>query len=378
MQAASYGFRIVGSCREARRLVDADAALSAYAACDERAEVTCESYLSAFQFGAEFRSHLELTGSTRGYNGPCWARWLWWDIDRPTSSEGDDIDAAVRDARALAAALVDRYRLDGDDLLIFFSGAKGFHVGLPTAIWEAEPSGEFNKVARRFAERVAERLGIAIDAGVYDKVRAFRAPNSRHPKTGRYKRRFSFDELLGLRTAALVDWAAEPEAFDLPKPPATNEQAAADWRDAERDVAQATVAKLGRRAATGASARLNRRTMEFIRSGATAGDRHRLLFSAAANLAEFGCPPALAAELLTESALDSGLSPSDVRRQIQCGLETVGGSAAVRAESTQQDAPESPQATPDGSTAANATKRGTLDSGRFAGVRCHQTTGATE
>ena len=54
MQAAPYGFRIVGSCCEPRRLVDADAALSGYAACDEQAEVTKEAYLSAFQFG-EYR-----------------------------------------------------------------------------------------------------------------------------------------------------------------------------------------------------------------------------------------------------------------------------------------------------------------------------------
>jgi len=48
------------------------------------------------------------------------------------------------------------------------------------------------------------------------------------------------------------------------------------------------------------------------------------LFSAAANLAEFGCPVALAHALLTEIALDSGLSPSDVRRQIDCGLDYQG------------------------------------------------------
>ena len=54
------------------------------------------------------------------------------------------------------------------------------------------------------------------------------------------------------------------------------------------------------------------------------GDRHRLLFSAAANLAEFGCPPALAHALLSEAGLDSGLSPADVRRQIDCGLGRVG------------------------------------------------------
>ena len=71
-------------------------------------------------------------------------------------------------------------------------------------------------------------------------------------------------------------------------------------------------------------ARLNRQTLDFIRDGAATGDRHRLLFSAAANLAEFGCPTSLAHALLSEAALDSGLKPSDVRRQIDCGLEKGG------------------------------------------------------
>ena len=30
----------------------------------------------------------------------------------------------------------------------------------------------------------AELAAVTIDAGIYDRVRAFRAPNSRHPKTG--------------------------------------------------------------------------------------------------------------------------------------------------------------------------------------------------
>ena len=72
-----------------------------------------------------------------------------------------------------------------------------------------------------------------------------------------------------------------------------------------------------------AEARLNRLTLNFIRDGAAEGDRHRLLFSAAANLGEFGCPPPLARALLTEPALDCGLPPSEVRRQIDCGLASV-------------------------------------------------------
>lgn len=343
MQAAPYGFRIVGSCREARRVVDAAVALSGYAACDKRAEIETESYLSAFQFGDEFRLHLTGTGSTKGYVGACWSPWLWMDIDRE-----DDIEAATRDARRLAAYVVDRYRLDGESLLIFFSGSKGYHVGLPTSLWEPQASTDFNKLARRFAENIAEAVGIAIDAGVYDKVRAFRAPNSRHPKTGRHKRRIAYDELLELKAATIVDSAAEPRPFDLPLPPPRDDQATSDWRTAVEQVAEATAAIQHRRVARGGTPKLNRQTLEFIRDGAPSGDRHRLLFSAAANLAEFGCPPTLAHALLNESALDSGLAPREVRRQIDCGLLKTGpeskaqdGRVSPLADSTEGDAVDS-------------------------------------
>ena len=42
----------------------------------------------------------------------------------------------------------------------------------------------------------------------------------------------------------------------------------------------------------------------FIREGETDGERATSLFRAAANLAELGCPDALAHALLTDAALD--------------------------------------------------------------------------
>lgn len=317
MTSTPYGFRVVGSPLDERRLVDWQRAFAAYAACDDRADVNREAYLSAFTFGAEFRRYLDATGSTKGYSGACGSPWLWFDLDR----EGD-LDAATRDARRLAAALVERYRLDGDELLLCFSGSKGFHVGLPLSLCGSPPpAATFNAVARRFAEGQAEPLGFGIDSGVYDKVRLFRAPNSRHPKTGLRKRRLTFDELLNLKPEAVMQLAATPEPFDLLTPPAPNPQAVDDWRTAEAETAQTATARRERQA--NGTAKLNRSTLDFIRDGAATGDRHRLLFSAAANLAELGCPPALGHELLTEAALDSGLPPSEVRRQIDCGLNFV-------------------------------------------------------
>jgi hypothetical protein len=57
-----------------------------------------------------------------------------------------------------------------DDLLIFYSGSKGFHLGLPTAFFaSAVPSPMFNRISRRLAERLGELAGMAIDSGVYER-----------------------------------------------------------------------------------------------------------------------------------------------------------------------------------------------------------------
>ncbi|MBL8792769.1 MAG: DNA primase, partial [Planctomycetia bacterium] len=278
-----YAFRIVGPTWERRRLVDAGAAFQAYAACDDRAEVHREAYLSAFHFGEDFRQLLQSTGSTAGFAGACWSAWTWFDIDR-----ADNLDSALADARRLAAFVLARYStLDDDDLLAFYSGSKGFHIGIPSGLWTPPPAAEFHRAARRWAESLAERAGVAIDTGVYDKVRAFRAPNSAHPKTGRHKRRLSHGELMGLSLGRILQLAARPEPFDWPSPPGTDAQAVADWRDALTAVCQQDEAKAKRRAESNGTPSLNRLTLDFIRDGADHGDRHRLLFSAAANLAEF-------------------------------------------------------------------------------------------
>ena len=313
-----YGFRIVGGCFENRRLVDAAAALSAHATADPRCEPDKECYLSAFWFDESFRRHLEDNqGSTAGYSGPCWSPWLWFDLDN------EELHYAHKDAAALAVFLAERYAVEPGNLLIFFSGSKGFHVGLPTTLWSPPPSADFHKVCRRFAEHVAELATVAIDAGIYDRVRAFRAPNSRHPKTGLHKRRLSYDELLGLPLEKIVELSRGPAPFDVPTPTRHSDQAAVDWQAAAEQVARESEAKAQRRAAGNGTPILNRATLDFIREGAGTGDRHRLLYSAAANLAEFRCVPALAVALLEESGLDSGLPPKDIRRGIECGLAGV-------------------------------------------------------
>jgi hypothetical protein len=152
----------------------------------------------------------------------------------------------------------------------------------------------------------------------------------------------------------------------------TSDQAAADWQAAADQVRAEGEGKAARRAAGNGSPTLNRATLDFIREGAHQGDRHRILFSAAANLREFGCPPALAFALLEESGLDAGLPPKEVCRQIGCGL------AAVGSKPMHQDAGQSTQEAPDGSNVENPPEAATSDSGGSEGQSCQQLTRATD
>lgn len=325
MVAYKLGFRIVGSVREPRRLVDWDVAFAAYSNCDTRAELEKEAFLSAFTFGADFRDRKDEWGNVnvKGFTGPCASKWVNWDVDRE-----DDLDRALHDSRQLAAVIVERFSPPEGFLLVFFSGSKGFHLALSTALWSPEPSEIFNRVAKQFAAGVADAAGAAIDTGIYDKVRPFRAPNSRHPRTGLHKRRLSLDELQTLPLSEIQKLALEPAPFCLPTQTGMSEAATAEWLTAEQTVQSHAKQQVQRKVAATGVPTLNRLTLDFIRNGADEGDRHRRLFSAAANLAEFQCPRALAHALLTEAGLDAGLTPSDVRRQIECGLDTRGANDA--------------------------------------------------
>ena len=321
MMADDLGFRIVGPCTGERRLVCWPTALVAYASLDKRIDVSDEAYLSAFTFGEDFRRHLDATGSTKSFDGVCGAEFVWFDIDREDKhTKQVDLEGARRDAARLCLFICERYSIDDDSLLVFFSGSKGFHIGLPTDLWQPTTSLLFNAVARRLAEGLAGAVQVVIDSGVFDKVRAFRAPNSRHPKTGLHKRWLSLDELMKLSVERIQELAREPLGFDVPTVSTRSDVAAGDWQETVKRVEHETEAVRDRRADPNRVSRLNRGTLDFIRDGAGSGDRHRLLFSAAANLAEFGCPVELAHELLNEAALNSGLSPSETRRQIDCGL----------------------------------------------------------
>lgn len=321
-----HGFRIVGPCTGDRRRVDAATAFRAYCQCDARANVEAEAYLSAFQFGDDFAEHLARTGSPADFKGETWATHVWADVDRAESAGG--IARALADTRRLVDTLDERYGVPRCVLVPFVSGGKGFHLGIPTALWAPSASADFHAVARQLVETVAAAAGVAVDTGVFDRVRAFRAPNSKHPKTGLHKRFVPVEILDTVTVNGVLDMARTPEAFDMPSTDGVDsaDMLVAVWDAAGRAVAEKAAAAERRRAelvaSGGTGVKLNNRTRRFIAGDAVVdnGERHNMLYSMAANLAEVGCSRHACHELLTEPALDLGLPPKDVERCIDNGF----------------------------------------------------------
>lgn len=315
-----FGFRALSRDGERREIVFSPA-FKAHIEADPKATTPGECFLSHFQFPDEFRQHLKATGSTAGYAGPTWLEWLIFDID-----VAGDIDEALRQARLLVAWLVTRFKIEPDDVMIFYSGSKGFHVGLRSSLWDGQPAKEFHRYARQFAEVLAANADVKIDTGVYARVNLLRASNSRHKKTGRFKVQLSFDELQSLTPDEIYTIAAEPRKGWIPKHTPYAPEAAECWAEVCKLVDDDTKATTERRASGSKASKLNPTTRAVLTDGSFIGDRHRELFSAAANFGEFTTVEELTFAILTPAGLNSGLTASEVQRQISCGLRHGGRS----------------------------------------------------
>lgn len=307
----NVGAWVLGAPTSPRALVRHADLLTAYA--DGAVEDEREAYLSHYAFGPELRAHYAANrNSVAGFAGPCGCRWLTLDIDR----------ADLADARRLVAFLHERYPEAEGDVPVYFSGGKGFHVLVELA-HNPPPAVGFPRTARTLAEALAARAGVRIDTSVYDIAHIIRLPNTKHPRTGLFKRRIDADALFRLDIDGIRRHAATPAGDGIPAVRSCPANLADDWHEAERVAACATEARDARRGACARTPdeRAPRYFLELVRFGVGEGERHQTLFRCAAWLTEQGAPPSLVAALLTEPGRDVGLTPKDVDRQIACGIE---------------------------------------------------------
>jgi hypothetical protein len=179
----------------------------------------------------------------------------------------------------------------------------------------------FNQVCRTLAESLAAAAGVKIDSAVYDVNRILRLPNSRHPKTGLFKRRIDADALFKLDVAAILELAKTPAGDGLPTVGDRCSIIAAAWEEAERETKRNADARaVVRHDAANGDTKAPKYLLDFLRFGVEEGERRPMLFRCAAWMAEQGAPDRVIHAILTEPARDLGITPKDTTRQIDCGI----------------------------------------------------------
>ena len=157
-------------------------------------------FINTLLFDSTFAEYVKNTGGVRGFHGPAYMPYFPIDID----GEG-----SLEEAREIIRFLKDR-GVPVQCLRVFFSGMKGFHILIPNQLIGSEPSENVSSYMRRFAELL---LGDDVDLSIYNHVRLFRYPNTRHGRSGLFKYELSIDQLMTLSWQEIKALAVKPSAY---------------------------------------------------------------------------------------------------------------------------------------------------------------------
>lgn len=102
--------------------------------------------------------------------------------------------------------------LQPEEIQLYFSGSKGFHLTVSPFVLGIVPSYDLNALYKAWALYLSHTYDIPIiDLRIYDKRRLFRMPNSINSKTGCYKVPVTIEYLFRHSHEELLAYAAEPK-----------------------------------------------------------------------------------------------------------------------------------------------------------------------
>lgn len=138
---------------------------------------------------------------------------LYLDLDIDNIEE--DYNKLIRDLKILIHKLVTEFHVEQNDIQIYFSGSKGFHLIISENIFGFEPGRTLNKDLKKVAVYLkAYTLTKCIDTKIYDYKRLFRINNTINSKTGLYKVRILYNDLINMSYDELIEYASKPKNIE--------------------------------------------------------------------------------------------------------------------------------------------------------------------
>lgn len=138
---------------------------------------------------------------------------LYLDLDIDNIEE--NYDKLIRDLKILVHKLISEFHVEHDDIQIYFSGSKGFHLVISENIFGFEPSRTLNKDLKKVAVYLkAYTLTKCVDTKIYDYKRLFRINNTINSKTGLYKVQIPYNDLIKMSYEELINYASGPKEIE--------------------------------------------------------------------------------------------------------------------------------------------------------------------
>jgi hypothetical protein len=118
------------------------------------------------------------------------------------------------------------FYLSDNDIEIYFSGSKGFHILISNDIFGFEPSQDINKQYKKIAvELKTYTVNKSVDTKIYDNKRLLRVPNTINHKTGLYKVPISYDKIKSINSYKELEQYAKRTKPMMPRKYKYNEKA---------------------------------------------------------------------------------------------------------------------------------------------------------
>ena len=186
-----------------RTLISLDEFAKVYLAYQKNPET--EFYHTIFQFDEELINHIHLTGQSRGFKGKCYEQFFPFDIDRE-----NDLELARQDTLRLIE-FFKGHGIESEDCQIYFSGGKGFHlIFSPELYGSFDPDSQLPDRMKGIAKKVEAESFVEIDQSLYQHLRIFRMPNSKH-KSGKFKVQLTYPQLKSLSIEDILGYASQPQ-----------------------------------------------------------------------------------------------------------------------------------------------------------------------
>ena len=157
--------------------------------------------------------------------------------------DDDDVEGHYLEERSdvyRAVQLLSKwFKVPVEQVMLYFSGSKGFHVIIPHEVFGWAPSVDLNTKLKCVMTQIQKELGTGrIDGRIYDRKRLFRIPNSINGKSGLYKIPLTLDELMKISSyKELKQIASKPKLAMFPVPVYSKEsqEAFEEWIQAHQE-----------------------------------------------------------------------------------------------------------------------------------------------